>query len=305
MNKLKRGLVVGLVLAFAPSVAMAGTYPLLKIGSSGTGVVKLQQELKEDGYFTYHTVTGYYGNITKQAVIAFQSAKGLSADGIAGNQTQTALYEDENQTQTQDYTTRSVLKTGMRGDDIVALQQALAEQGYFWATATGYYGSITEQAVRHFQSAKGLVSDGIAGPATQSILFNRNSHASSRGTVDRDALYWLARIVHAESSGEPYEGKLAVANVILNRKESKRFPNTIYNVIFEYYKGIPQFSPVADGSIYNTPSAESMRAAEAAAQGINNIGQALFFFNPEKAEGAWIKESCTYVTQIGDHVFYR
>jgi N-acetylmuramoyl-L-alanine amidase len=299
MNKVARGLAVGLLLAFSPSAALAGTYPVLKLGSTGSEVTTLQNELKQEGYFSYNTATGYYGSITKQAVADFQSSKGLSVDGVAGSQTQTALYEVE------DYTTRAVLKKGLSGDDVVALQQALKDQGYFFSTATGYYGTITHQAVCNFQAAKGLVVDGIAGPSTQGVVFNRNNSTSSRGTVDRDSLYWLARIVHAESSGEPYEGKLAVANVILNRTESTRFPNTVYDVIFEYYKGIPQFSPVAEGTIYNTPSDESLRAAESAAQGVNNIDQAIFFFNPEKAVGSWITQSCTYVAQIGEHVFYQ
>ncbi len=75
-------------------------------------------------------------------------------------------------------------------------------------------------------------------------------------------MYWLARIIEAEAGGEPYKGKVAVGNVILNRVKSKDFPNTIYNVIFEYFGNIPQFSPVQEGTIYNTPSKESMNAAK-------------------------------------------
>ncbi len=81
---------------------------------------------------------------------------------------------------------------------------------------------------------------------------------------------------------------MAVGNVILNRVNSKEFPNTIYNVIFEYYGSIPQFSPVADGTIYNTPSQESINAAKDAINGIRPVGNSTYFFNPNKAAGTWI-----------------
>ena len=96
-----------------------------------------------------------------------------------------------------------------------------------------------------------------------------------------------------------------MGNVILNRVNSSSFPNTIYGVIFEYYRGIPQFSPVADGSIYNTPSSESIRAAKDAYYGSRPVGNALYFFNPSKAEGKWIANTRKYVTTIGNHAFYR
>jgi N-acetylmuramoyl-L-alanine amidase len=91
----------------------------------------------------------------------------------------------------------------------------------------------------------------------------------------------------------------------LNRVKSDLFPDTIKGVIFEYYKGIPQFSPVADGTVYNTPSAESIMAAKAALSGTNYVGSATYFFNPAKAEGAWIINNKTFVKRIGNHVFYR
>jgi len=69
---------------------------------------------------------------------------------------------------------------------------------------------------------------------------------------DADAVYWLSRIIEAEASGEPYSGKVAVGEVILNRVKSNEFPNTIWKVIFDDTYAI-QFEPVANGTIYNTP----------------------------------------------------
>lgn len=127
---------------------------------------------------------------------------------------------------------------------------------------------------------------------------------NSGSGVDNDALYWLSRIIEAESGAEPYQGKLAVGNVILNRVESPDFPNSIYGVIFDRKNGV-QFTPVANGTIYNTPSAESIRAAEACLNGTNVVGSCLYFFNPKTATKAgWIVQNCRYYTSIGGHDFY-
>ena len=63
-----------------------------------------------------------------------------------------------------------------------------------------------------------------------------------------DELYWLSRIISAESQGEPWEGKIAVGNVVLNRVASPDFPDTIYGVIFDDRWG-GQFEPVRNGTV--------------------------------------------------------
>jgi cell wall-associated NlpC family hydrolase len=60
-------------------------------GISSNEVVNLQNDLKTLGYFTYHTSTGYFGSITKQAVTKFQSDNGLAVDGIVGKYTASAI----------------------------------------------------------------------------------------------------------------------------------------------------------------------------------------------------------------------
>ncbi|MFU0800520.1 MAG: N-acetylmuramoyl-L-alanine amidase [Xylanivirga thermophila] len=201
-----------------------------------------------------------------------------------------------------------LLKVGVRGDDVSRVQQRLKDLGYYkYYKVTGYYGPITRQAVIDFQRANGLAADGIVGPNTSAKLYNNKTNTTNRASTDRSSpdIYWLSRIIHAEACGESYVGKVAVGNVILNRVKSSAFPNTIYNVVFEYYGGIPQFSPVADGSIYNTPNSESIRAAQDAYNGSRPVGDALYFFNPAKAEGKWIVNNKTYVAKIGQHAFYR
>ncbi len=116
-------------------------------------------------------------------------------------------------------------------------------------------------------------------------------------------IVWLSRIIEAESSGEPFNGKIAIGNVILNRVESEDFPNTIYGVIFDNNYGI-QFQPVANNSIYNTPSRDSVIASTLAIRNTNVAGESLYFLNPKKASNFWIINNRTYHTTINNHDFY-
>lgn len=129
------------------------------------------------------------------------------------------------------------------------------------------------------------------------------SREARTGSYTEDELIWLARIVYAEAGGESMEGKIAVANTVLERASSEQYPDTIYGVIFDDKYGV-QYEPVSNGTIYNTPDADSYEAAQRALEGEKAVEGCLFFFNPEKASSSWIAENRTYVTTIGHHVFY-
>ena len=117
-------------------------------------------------------------------------------------------------------------------------------------------------------------------------------------------LYWMARIISAESQGEPLLGKLAVGTVVLNRVASEEFPNTIYDVIFDRKWGV-QFTPVANGTVYNEPTQESVLAAKLVLDGARAAGDSLYFIAPNLTNNHWVMENQTYVTTIGCHWFYR
>lgn len=134
------------------------------------------------------------------------------------------------------------------------------------------------------------------------VLSATNTTLESKYEED---LFWLSRIVEAESQGEPFEGKLAVANVVINRVESDKYPNTIKEVIFDKQDGYIQFSPVINGTIYNDPSSDSIKAAEMALQGNNNIEDCEYFLNPDRSTNFWIVDSKTFYKSIGQHDFYR
>lgn len=118
-----------------------------------------------------------------------------------------------------------------------------------------------------------------------------------------DDVMWLSRIIEAESSGEPFSGKIAVGNVILNRVKCDEFPDTISEVIFDRKFGV-QFQPVANNKIYNTPSNESVMAALLAIRDVNLAGDSLYFLNPVIATNRWILNNRTYYTTINNHDFY-
>lgn len=129
------------------------------------------------------------------------------------------------------------------------------------------------------------------------------SNSASQTSNYNDAVYWLSRIIEAEASGEPFKGKVAVGEVILNRVKCEEFPNTIWGVIFDKNFGI-QFEPVANGTIYNTPSEDSVLAAKTALNGSNYIGECLYFLNPTIAKSTWITKNREYYTTISKHEFY-
>ena len=121
---------------------------------------------------------------------------------------------------------------------------------------------------------------------------------------DSDAVFWLSRIISAESRGEPLVGQIAVGNVVLNRVKAQEFPNTIWGVIFDRNYGI-QFSPVANGTIYNEPSPTAITAAKICLEGHVITSVSLFFLNPTISTSSWITNTKTYLFTVGNHDFYR
>ena len=139
------------------------------------------------------------------------------------------------------------------------------------------------------------------------VRINKDNHtlddSLKKNSYYEDNLFWLARIVEAESAGEPLAGKVAVGNVVLNRVKSSEYPNSIYGVIFDRTFGV-QFQPVLNGHIYNTPSAESIVAAKRAMLGEDIVGDCLYFLNPDISTNTWIIKNRVYYKTIENHDFY-
>ena len=133
--------------------------------------------------------------------------------------------------------------------------------------------------------------------------------STGKTLVSGDAFYaaddvlWLARVIQAEAGGEPFKGKIAVGNVVLNRVRCPSYPNTIWGVIFDRKYGT-QFSPVSYGTIYNNPSSASIIAAKICLEGYSLSTEALFFMNPRISTSFWISQTRPYLFSIGKHDFY-
>lgn len=115
---------------------------------------------------------------------------------------------------------------------------------------------------------------------------------------DSDSLYWLSRIIYCESGNQVLDGKIAVGNVVLNRVSDSRFPDTIYDVIFQKN----QFSPASSGSIYREPNEASVIAAKLVLDGAVVLEDALFFNRAGLV--CYASKNRPYITTIGGHAFY-
>ena len=153
------------------------SYPMIKYGAEGDAVERLQTRLKELGYFD-GTVGGNFGTITRAAVMAFQAAANLTADGIVGGDTWAALYASNAPA-----APSSKLKPGDKNDSVKAMQTRLIQLGYLTGSADGDFGDNTRAAVRAFQTAAKLTADGIAGPQTLSALYASSAPAAGATTA--------------------------------------------------------------------------------------------------------------------------
>lgn len=119
----------------------------------------------------------------------------------------------------------------------------------------------------------------------------------------------LLRIVEAEASGEDTEGKLLVANVVLNRVEHESFPDSVTEVIFQKNKGVAQFSPVNNGRFWKVNvSEDTVEAVNRALDGEDISQGALYFVSRRYAKPdnmRWFDEKLDYLFTHGGHEFFK
>lgn len=191
-------------------------------------------------------------------------------------------------------------RRGSRGEEVKQIQTVLKDRELYEENIDGIYGSQTEKAVIQFQKQMGLTPDGIVGPKTLSAmgLGEVPSGVTGIGGYSANEVALLARIISAESRGEPYAGQVAVGAVILNRVAHPSFPNTLAGVI--YQPGA--FSCLDDGGVNAAVADSAYRAARDAINGSDPSGGALYYYNPAKATSQWIF-SRPIITVIGQHRF--
>jgi Cell wall hydrolyses involved in spore germination len=127
--------------------------------------------------------------------------------------------------------------------------------------------------------------------------------------ITREEVRMLERIVEAEASGEDLQGKILVANVILNRVKSGTFPDNIKGVIFQKSKGTYQFSPIADERYWSVKiSASTEKAVEKALDGVDYSDGALYFIARKRTNthsAAWFDNHLRRLFKHGGHEFYK
>ncbi len=168
-------------------------YPVLKLGSSGSDVYDMQERLKELGYYN-SALDGKFAAGTQDAVVAFQSAHGLTADGIAGRATQDKLYSSTakaaqlsaSAATASTVSGSTLLKSGSQGTAVRKLQVRLSELGYYNGGADGVFGTTTETAVKSFQRNNKLSADGQAGEQTQKKLYSDSASMAPRPVATAD-----------------------------------------------------------------------------------------------------------------------
>ena len=118
----------------------------------------------------------------------------------------------------------------------------------------------------------------------------------------------LLRIVEAEAGCEDEDGRILVANVVLNRMESELFPDSVAEVVLQTNNGVSQFSPVSSGSIWTVEISEETReAVEKALEGENISQGALFFAARKYADSKrmkWFDEKLDFLFEHGGHDFF-
>ena len=163
----------------------------VRLGSEGADAKKVQQRLKDLGYFK-NRVDGIFGARSVSALKDFQTANGLKADGVAGKSTYEVLFSaralksgatptpepeltpvpgDEESGVPAD-ASYETLRKGTISADVAMMQQRLIDLGYLTGEPDGNYGTSTEKAVRAFQKTNSLGQDGTAGTATLSLLYS-------------------------------------------------------------------------------------------------------------------------------------
>ncbi len=146
---------------------------IIKKETQGSEVTSLQKDLKKLGYLS-SAPTGYYGDLTVKAVKQMQAEYGYDADGIAG-ETTLALIDRllGRNLKTQSGTVQAsdgILKEGVEGSGVLALQKDLKKLGYLSAEPTGYFGEATSAAVRNLQKKNRIAADGMAGNGTLALV---------------------------------------------------------------------------------------------------------------------------------------
>ncbi|GAW27440.1 peptidoglycan-binding protein [Carboxydocella sp. ULO1] len=170
--------------------AESATVIVLKVGSKSEAVKQVQTRLKQLGYFV-GPITGYYGTQTRAAVLRWQKANGLPADGIIGPVSWNRLFNVSVTRGTTATAQRIYLTLGSRGEQVKRLQQKLNQLGFYQGPITGYFGTLTRTAVVKWQKSRGLAATGVVNQQAWTALMASQNPVSRGVTATRPAVLGL------------------------------------------------------------------------------------------------------------------
>lgn len=185
---------------------------LVKKGVTGDDVLRIQTRLYETGYLTSNEyITGYFGDITEQAVMKMQEINGLNMDGIIGQHTFELLYSEDIKS--------NYIAAGEKSEEVLKYQNRLRELGYLTTTPDGVFGADTVAAVKQFQSRNDLIVDGYLGPTTCQVLESTGAAPNGLSLGDRsDSVKRVQELLSkygymTESNATGYYGEITQAAV--------------------------------------------------------------------------------------------
>lgn len=317
-----------------PQSSSAFTNQVIQQGAVGEDVIELQSRLQYIGFYN-GKIDGVFGWSTYWALRNFQYEFGIKkVDGLAGAQTKQKLADV---TKYYEYHVKTELKKGNKfthygGVPIDKQKGSSAKSSQNNVQKNAKSQSKSQQQQPTGQQSRGQQSRGQQSRGQQSQgqqqsegrnnnqatpQQNQTNKAATNGGSEQQQekaqkptalnvpngfsqndIQLMANAVYGEARGEPYNGQVAVAAVILNRVNSPTFPNTVAGVIFE-----PRaFTAVADGQIWLEPDETAKKAVLDAINGWDPTGNAMYYFNPDTATSAWIW-SRPQIKQIGKHIF--
>ncbi|NLK93874.1 MAG: cell wall hydrolase [Clostridiales bacterium] len=153
-----------------------------------------------------------------------------------------------------------------------------------------------------YETDSEIIDVGIAYNSETNNVVEVFSQGSSTLNITQLDIDLMAKLVYGESRGEPFEGKVAVVSVVLNRVLDPHFPNTIDGVIFQKNA----FSCVINNNIEAYPDKSCYDAVYEALKGKDPTNNALFFYNPSISTCSWMNKTAKIdCTSIGHHVFFK
>lgn len=134
----------------------------------------------------------------------------------------------------------------------------------------------------------------------------RTAATAQNQTTAQQNLYWMERVINAEAGGLSLQAQIAVGDVVMHRLKAGGYGTTVHDVVFQVISGHYQFTSVANGMIYSTPSAASDQAAvDVLDHSSDVVPGAMVFYNPAKTPGtSWVRRQPILKT-IGPLVFAK